>query len=408
MPEAPPTAEGWYVSHDFRTVDWDAWRAATERERETALDDATDHLTALAEPEGDATVAAVLGHEADLVVVTLRPSMAALERATRAFEQTAFAGFTERTDSFTSVTEVSGYVSDAYFEEGEEVDPGIRNYVESKLSPEIPDGYLSFYPMSKRRHPEDNWYMLPIEERADLMAEHGETGRDHAGTIQQLITSALGFDDWEWGVTLFSDDPAAIKDVVYEMRFDEASARFAEFGPFYVARQFPPADLPAYMAGEAVPADGEPEGAATADGEPAATTAGGPPDAGTHDSEESEDSPVYGGQPHGEDVHARVVYSTADPDELATAVEELSESFDHYDTHRGTDVYENEAREGAPAAVVSRWDTAKAADIAAGFLADLPEATASADGSSPAAGADGGAEAGEDGAAADDGWGTMG
>ncbi|MFB6136883.1 MAG: heme-binding protein, partial [Halobacteriaceae archaeon] len=311
-------------------------------------------------------------------------------------------------------TEVSGYVSDAYFEEGEEVDPGIRNYVESKLSPEIPDGYLSFYPMSKRRHPEDNWYMLPIEERADLMAEHGETGRDFAGRIQQLITSALGFDDWEWGVTLFSDDPAAIKDVVYEMRFDEASARFAEFGPFYVARQFPPADLPAYMAGEAVPAgeEGTDRTAATATADDGESAAGGPPDAVTHD-DGDEKSPVYGGQPRGEDVHARVVYSTAGGEELATAVDELSESFDHYDTHRGTDVYENEAAEGAPAAVVSLWDTAKAADIAAGFLADLPEATASADGTPPAAEADGGeasraGDTADDGDAAEGGWGTMG
>jgi chlorite dismutase len=86
--------------------------------------------------------------------------------------------------------------------------------------------------MSKRRSGDDNWYSLPFDTRKALMAGHARVGRGYAGRVLQLITGSTGIDDWEWGVTLLADDPAALKDIVYEMRFDEVSARFAEFGPF--------------------------------------------------------------------------------------------------------------------------------------------------------------------------------
>jgi chlorite dismutase len=88
--------------------------------------------------------------------------------------------------------------------------------------------------MSKRRDGADNWFALPFEDRKRLMLGHGKVGRTFAGRVTQLITGSTGLDDWEWGVTLFADDPAAIKEIVYEMRFDEASARYAEFGPFVI------------------------------------------------------------------------------------------------------------------------------------------------------------------------------
>jgi len=219
MVDAPKTAEGWYALHDFRTVDWDAWREAPERDRESALSEATEFLAAreaLADAEaGDSATFAVLGHEADLCFVHFRPTLDALNRIERAFEGTSFAAYTERTYSYVSVTEVSGYVSDEYFEDPESVDAGLRRYIEGKLTPEIPDDtYLSFYPMSKRRDPEYNWYDLPFEERADLMSGHGNVGREFAGRIRQVIASSVGLDDWEWGVTLFGDDPVDVKDVV--------------------------------------------------------------------------------------------------------------------------------------------------------------------------------------------------
>ncbi|MFB6244183.1 MAG: heme-binding protein, partial [Halobaculum sp.] len=259
MVEAPPTDEGWFALHDFRTVDWDAWRAAPERERGQAVEEGVAYLErheqVVDAPEGDSAVFTILGDGADLLVLHFRPTLDALNAAERRFESTAFAEFTERADSYVSVSEVSGYVSDDYFTEDEaDIDEGLRRYIESKMQPEIPDDeYVSFYPMSKRRGEEHNWYQLPFEERAEMMSAHGDIGREYAGRIEQVIASSVGFDDHEWGVTLFAEDPTDLKDIVYEMRFDEVSAVYGEFGDFYVGRRFPPTDLRAFLDGEPVP-----------------------------------------------------------------------------------------------------------------------------------------------------------
>jgi chlorite dismutase/heme-degrading monooxygenase HmoA len=379
----PQTEEGWYVLHDFRTVDWDGWRAAPDRERERAIEEGVEHLRsheALTDAEaGGSAVFSVLGHGADLLVLHLRPSMAHLDTAERRFEQTGFAEFTEQTDSYLSVTEVSGYMSQGYFE-GEEVeDSGMARYIESRLKPEIPDSeYVSFYPMDKRRDPEYNWYDLSFDERADLMSGHGDIGREYAGKVTQIITGSVGFDDHEWGVTLFADDPAQIKKLLYEMRFDPSSSRYAEFGSFEFGRRFPPEDLGALLAGDPVPtgdSDGDHHVDASAHGD----------SHHDHASTENESSDVrdalaeegiYAGQPHGEDVHAMVLYSEADTERLAEDVSGLRGNFEHYDTHVKTAVYGN--RGAGHAAVVSIWETASAAETAGGFLSDLPGVVARA------------------------------
>jgi chlorite dismutase len=293
--------------------------------------------------------------------------------------------------------------------------------MEGKLTPEIPDDeYVSFYPMSKRRGEEHNWYDLSFEERAELMATHAETGKEYAGKIKQVIASSVGFDDYEWGVTLFSDDPTHIKDIVYDMRFDEVSSKYGEFGQFYVGRRFPPNDLGAYLEGAAVPTSEHDEEAGQAHGGHAhgdtdahgeahghahgdtdahggagghggahgggsahgdsphgddGTAAADRDDAegGDDDSirEELADLDIYAGKPHGEDVYATVLYSEADTDELFEEVQGLRANFDHYDTHVKTAVYE--ARNGSRSAVVSIWETQSAAETAAGFLSELPE-----------------------------------
>ena len=102
---------------------------------------------------------------------------------------------------------------------------------------------ICFYPMSKRRTADDNWFALPFEERKRLMLGHGRVGRSYAGRVLQLITGSTGLDDWEWGVTLVAHQVDALKEIVYEMRFDEVSARYGEFGPFYVNLRLAPADL---------------------------------------------------------------------------------------------------------------------------------------------------------------------
>jgi chlorite dismutase len=113
-----------------------------------------------------------------------------------------------------------------------------------RLYPEIPPHrYACFYPMDRRRGEDQNWYTLPIEERARQMGEHGLVGRRYAGDVKQIITGSIGFDDWEWGVDLFADDPIVFKKLVYEMRFDEASASYAKFGPFYIGIRLEPTAL---------------------------------------------------------------------------------------------------------------------------------------------------------------------
>jgi chlorite dismutase len=126
-----------------------------------------------------------------------------------------------------------------------------RARLASRLWPKIPDRpYLCFYPMNKRRCGADNWYMLPLEQRQRLMHDHGMIGRRYAGQVNQIISGSIGFDDWEWGVDLFADDPLVFKKLVYEMRFDESSARYAEFGPFHFAVRLAPSQLGGLMSGE--------------------------------------------------------------------------------------------------------------------------------------------------------------
>ena len=113
-----------------------------------------------------------------------------------------------------------------------------------RLTPEFPDWpCLCFYPMSKMRQGEQNWYLLPFEERAELMSQHGKSGMKFAGKVTQVITASTGLDDWEWGVTLWARNPSYLKDIVYTMRFDESSAKYALFGPFYFGYILPPAEL---------------------------------------------------------------------------------------------------------------------------------------------------------------------
>ncbi len=142
-----------------------------------------------------------------------------------------------------------------------------RRRVQARLFPPIPARRaVSFYPMDKRRGEQRNWYAVPFDDRARMMREHGMVGRHYAGRITQIISGSIGFDDWEWGVDLFADDPLVFKKLVYEMRFDEASVWYAEFGPFWVGLQFSASELPRFMEGD-VPLFRE--------GEPSADTQGG-------------------------------------------------------------------------------------------------------------------------------------
>ncbi len=404
--DPPPTDEGWYALHDFRTVDWDAWRDAPERDQDRAVEEAVSHLQSLVAvedaDEGATVVYSILGHEADLLLLHLRPTSAHLDAIERGFEQTEFAEYTTQTSSYVSVTEASGYSERArsYFDGELDPDSGLAKYIRSRLYPTIPDDtHVCFYPMSKRRDPEQNWYDLPFDERAEHMEAHGEIGRDYGGKVSQMITGSIGLDDWEWGVTLWADDLVDVKDLLYEMRFDPSTSQFAEFGSFFVGRRFPPSDLSAFVAGEAVPTDADLEGssgkrpgeAASGGSDVSASGAdsGGPPpgvaggaggggsDGGAEaEAEEVEDLKgrlatlgLHEGRNYEAGDYGVVLYSTADAQDLASEVDDLRGHFEEYDSHVETVV----RAEGGRSAVASVWDTERAADTAAGFLGDLPE-----------------------------------
>jgi len=166
-------------------------------------------------------IACLLGHKADIAVMALAKDLWAL----RDLQVELFQSGLQATSSYVSLTEVSEYAAGMPEER-------LRDRLYPKLPPEGMPAFC-FYPMSKRRMEGANWYELPYEVRKAYMYGHGSVGRQYAGRVLQLITGSTGLDDWEWGVTLFAQRPDDIKEVVYTMRFDPASARFADFGPFW-------------------------------------------------------------------------------------------------------------------------------------------------------------------------------
>lgn len=233
MSEAAKTLDGWYCLHDFRTIDWTLWKELSDSERTAALQefdlflDKWDQLQS--EKAGSYAFYSIIGQKADIAFMWLRPEMEDLHEVETAFNKTKLAEITIPAFSYVSVVELSNYLG----QDGG--DPYANPQVQARLKPLLPrTQYFCFYPMDKRREGNDNWYMLPMDTRREMMRSHGKIGRSYAGKIKQIITGSVGFDDWEWGVTLFGNDALEFKKLVYEMRFDEASARFGEFGPFYV------------------------------------------------------------------------------------------------------------------------------------------------------------------------------
>jgi chlorite dismutase len=206
---------------------------------------------------------AVPGHKADLGVVMAGPDLKAIHDVQMALQSSCLGPALHPAYSFYSITEVSEYVLDEddyrkILRDREGLDPDssmfkakVASYAErlgpmnrQRLYPEFPAWpCLCFYPMSKLRAGDQNWYMLPFEKRSELMAQHGKSGMKFAGRVSQLITASTGLDDWEWGVTLWARNPSYLKDIVYSMRFDESSARYAIFGDFYFGYILQPEEL---------------------------------------------------------------------------------------------------------------------------------------------------------------------
>ena len=260
----PETLEGWYALHQifrFKESVPDA-KELTRLSKKAlgALRGVGTSPKGRERPESEAgwsCIVRLIGSRSHVMLIHFRDSIDGLGDAEERLRSSAALADAELTYSFLSVTEAGlyhitadlaraaaargGQVGDADYTRtlaGRVTAERDSEHVRRRLYPQLPDEmpYVCFYPMSKRRDADQNWYTLTLDERSRLMYSHGLTGRRYAGRVQQIITGAIGLDAWEWGVTLFAKDPLDFKKLVTDMRFDEVSAKYADFGDFYVGR----------------------------------------------------------------------------------------------------------------------------------------------------------------------------
>lgn len=268
LPAVPLTIEGYACLHQMMRIRWSAWRALEEPKRRQISTEAVKLLTEMeTNSGGQSALFSLLGHKGDLMLVHFRESFDELNRAELSLARLPLSDYLEPTTSYLSVIELGLYESTlktykALAEQGvephsEEWNKAIqetmarqKEAMKPRLFPPMPKNrYICFYPMDRKRGEDKNWYTLPMEERQRQMNEHGMVGRRYAGDVKQIITGSIGFDDWEWGVDLFADDPIVFKKLIYEMRFDEVSAVYALFGTFYVGLRCPANSLPQLLEG---------------------------------------------------------------------------------------------------------------------------------------------------------------
>jgi len=268
LPPVPLTVEGASVLHQMMRFRWTAWRALSAEARGSVLEEARRVLTGMERPSehSHTGIFSLLGHKGDLLFLHFRRSFEELNRAQLELARLRLSDYLEPTTSYLSIIELGLYEStskvygglaskgvqphsDEWKQEIEAVLERQRQAMAPRLWPEIPPAkYLCFYPMDRRRGESINWYTEPMADRQRMMHEHGMVGRRYAGDVRQIITGSIGFDDWEWGVDLFAEDPLVFKKLIYEMRFDHVSAVYASFGTFYVGLRVAVADLPAILA----------------------------------------------------------------------------------------------------------------------------------------------------------------
>lgn len=257
MPTVP--SQGWGVLHLFFH-----FRRSFLEDPVHAAGDFVRRVEELDAREGYQVIPfSVLGQKADIGLMLLGPDLDILDAFAVELQNGPFGAALSPAASYVSLTETSEYTTTGederarlLAEEGmAEDDPTLEEavaaydqrmatYREHKLHPTLPrTRVIGFYPMSKRREAHANWYALDLDERKRLMGGHARVGRTYRGRVTQLITGSTGLDDWEWGVTLLTDDPATLKEIVYEMRFDEVSSRYSEFGPFVTGLVMEPAQL---------------------------------------------------------------------------------------------------------------------------------------------------------------------
>ncbi len=248
--------DGWHCTHLFYSFDRARLRSLGPGE----LSDGCREFAAALDPQSESPIRLqtflISGHKADFGVLLMDPDPLVIDGVHQRLMSGMLGPAISPVWSYVSITEVSEYLPTVEQYErrlaGEGLDPSdseftakLKQYEKrltkmraQRLHPDLPAWpAFCFYPMNKRRDPEANWYLLDFGDRAKLMEEHGTSGMKYAGKVTQLVTVGLGLDDWEWGVTLWARNPQFLSDIVYRMRFDEASARYAEFGEFYVGYQ---------------------------------------------------------------------------------------------------------------------------------------------------------------------------
>jgi len=269
LPPVPLTVEGYGVLHQMMRFRWSAWRPLRSGVKTEIVQEAGSVLAKMEQnSSGQSALYSLLGHKGDLMFVHFRQSFEELNQAELQLAQLRLSDYLEPTTSYLSVIELGLYEStikvyrelaergvEAHSEEWkraiQETLARQREAMRPRLFPDLPKNrFICFYPMDRRRGETQNWYTLPIEERGRQMNEHGLVGRRYAGEVKQIITGSIGFDDWEWGVDLFADDPMVFKRLIYEMRFDEVSAVYALFGHFYVGLRCSWCDLGKLLRGK--------------------------------------------------------------------------------------------------------------------------------------------------------------
>src|SRR5579859_4965817 len=238
---APNTLEGYSLLHQFFRIRRPQWNALAGPARTEIIEKASRTFAVMERREdGQSALFSQLGHKGDLIAIHFRRGLDELNAAQLEVGRLTLSEFLEPTTSYVSVVEIGLYEATVKLH-AELAAQGVkphspewikavkddledqRHKLGARLWPQIPERrYVCFYPMNKRRSGSDNWYSLPIEERQLLMRDHGMIGRRYAGQVTQVISGSIGFDDWEWGVDLFADDPLVFKKLVYEMRFDES------------------------------------------------------------------------------------------------------------------------------------------------------------------------------------------
>jgi chlorite dismutase len=265
FPPVPLTLEGSAVLHQFFRFDWKSWRAFadtssysesySESERKKIVVEfiaVLHNLEKSADGKVQSALFSQLGHKGDLIFMHFRDSLEALNQVELTLAQTRFYDFLTPVHSYVSVVELGLYESTRKTYEAAAEKSLVQHSPEwnaeiaeslsrasaamaPRLFPAVPDAkYLCFYPMDRKRDEQKNWYTIPFADRQRMMHDHGMIGRRYADQVRQIITGSIGMDDWEWGVTLFAEDPVVFKKLIYEMRFDEVSADYALFGQFYI------------------------------------------------------------------------------------------------------------------------------------------------------------------------------